>query len=264
MTSQGQRATLWDNENGWQDLNALIPSDSGWDLSEAIGINDRGDIIGYGRLNGERRAFLLTPQTKPLIFIPGITGSRLVDQSTGEELWPGGILTNHTLLTLDPNAPPNPNIVATDAISSMTVGSGPFATTRIIYGPLLEMLTSRGGYRRYDVNNNPSRRTTSGCDLSQKSDDPALNPNLFVFAYDWRKSNIENAAALADYVGCIEKFYPETKVDILTHSMGGLLARRYILENSGKVNRLMTIATPWLGAPKSIYSLETGDANLAR
>ena len=44
-----------------QDLNKLIPDDSGWLLTEAKGINQSGQIVGYGFLNGERRAFLLTP-----------------------------------------------------------------------------------------------------------------------------------------------------------------------------------------------------------
>ncbi len=44
-----------------QDLNKLIPADTGWLLTEAKGINESGQIVGYGFINGERRAFLLTP-----------------------------------------------------------------------------------------------------------------------------------------------------------------------------------------------------------
>lgn len=44
-----------------QDLNALIPADTGWVLTEARGINQSGQIVGYGFIKGERRAFLLTP-----------------------------------------------------------------------------------------------------------------------------------------------------------------------------------------------------------
>ena len=44
-----------------QDLNQLIPAESGWLLTEAKGINESGQIVGYGFLDGERRAFLLTP-----------------------------------------------------------------------------------------------------------------------------------------------------------------------------------------------------------
>ena len=43
------------------DLNDLIPSDSGWVLREAMGINSAGQIVGDGSVNGEEHAFLLTP-----------------------------------------------------------------------------------------------------------------------------------------------------------------------------------------------------------
>jgi probable HAF family extracellular repeat protein len=44
-----------------QNLNNLLPGGSGWELIEATDINDAGQIVGYGRLNGRIRAFLLTP-----------------------------------------------------------------------------------------------------------------------------------------------------------------------------------------------------------
>lgn len=43
------------------DLNALIPSGSGWDLLSAFGINDRGQIAGEGRFDGQLQAFRLDP-----------------------------------------------------------------------------------------------------------------------------------------------------------------------------------------------------------
>lgn len=44
------------------DLNTLLPPNSGWTLTEARDINDRGQIVGTGVINGRQRAFLLTPQ----------------------------------------------------------------------------------------------------------------------------------------------------------------------------------------------------------
>jgi hypothetical protein len=46
---------------GFQDLNQVIPSGSGWYLVHAVGINDRGQIVGTGLLNGDWHGFLLTP-----------------------------------------------------------------------------------------------------------------------------------------------------------------------------------------------------------
>ncbi|MDQ6931212.1 MAG: HAF repeat-containing protein [Candidatus Eremiobacteraeota bacterium] len=43
------------------DLNTMIPPGSHWVLDAATGINDAGLIAGYGELNGQQRAYLLTP-----------------------------------------------------------------------------------------------------------------------------------------------------------------------------------------------------------
>jgi probable HAF family extracellular repeat protein len=45
-----------------RDLNKLIPANSGWVLSTAYSINDARQIVGYGTLNKQSRAFLLAPQ----------------------------------------------------------------------------------------------------------------------------------------------------------------------------------------------------------
>lgn len=47
------------------DLNSRIPTGSGWVLQTAAGINDLGEIVGYGQLNGggPYRAFLLKPSS---------------------------------------------------------------------------------------------------------------------------------------------------------------------------------------------------------
>lgn len=46
------------------ELNTLIPPDSGWDLTEAIDINDSGEIIGFGKFQGDWHAYLLQPWQK--------------------------------------------------------------------------------------------------------------------------------------------------------------------------------------------------------
>ena len=59
-TGDAKHAALWFCKQTL-DLNYLIPADSGWKLIRASAINDRGQIVGLGRLNGKTRAFLLTP-----------------------------------------------------------------------------------------------------------------------------------------------------------------------------------------------------------
>ena len=47
-----------------RDLNSLIPTNSGWVLTEAREINNGGQIVGNGIKDGQERAFLLTPIVK--------------------------------------------------------------------------------------------------------------------------------------------------------------------------------------------------------
>jgi probable HAF family extracellular repeat protein len=58
--SFNERAIVWQN-NVPVDLNTLIPASSGWYLQCAQGINDAGEIVGFGTLNGSTHAFLAKP-----------------------------------------------------------------------------------------------------------------------------------------------------------------------------------------------------------
>ena len=180
----------------------------------------------------------------------GVAGSQLVDgPPSGDELWLGPLSDRRRLnLFVNGNPPPSPNIKAVDILRT-TLGQP-------VYGPLLDFLTSTGGYREYQLNGDPST-----CDISQINPDPNLNPNLFEFVYDWRKELGATAQSLRTFVQCVEQFHPGSKINILTHSMGSLLARRYILDNptDHNVDRLITIGAPWLGAPKLLYALESGE-----
>lgn len=262
-------AFIWDQQNGIRDLNNLIPSASNIVLTEATGINNNGDIVAAGYVIGNNpyihRAYLLKnlAPPPPVIFIPGISGSTLYeaneigDPITHEypdprisAIWADGLidLTGLTLrkLYLDPEPSP---IVAVDALEKVA--------NKPIYEPLFEYLRVNG-YVRYQIGLNPKKRLPQNCDENERYD--GKKPNLFVFAYDWRMSNVESAKQLRDYIQCVQKFYPDQKVNILTHSMGGLVARSYLLQfpNDQKVDKLITTVAPFLGAPKVIDVLYTG------
>ncbi|AFZ19783.1 HAF repeat-containing PEP-CTERM protein [Allocoleopsis franciscana] len=56
-------ASIWEDGELF-DLNTLIPADSGWELVSASKINNKNQIVGTGKINGESRGFLLTPEAK--------------------------------------------------------------------------------------------------------------------------------------------------------------------------------------------------------
>jgi triacylglycerol esterase/lipase EstA (alpha/beta hydrolase family) len=96
------------------------------------------------------------------------------------------------------------------------------------------------------------------------------NKSLFAFPYNWRQSNATsslllkqkinevkvacNSASLADY-DC-------SKVDLVAHSMGGLVARAYIEGDNyqNDVDQLIFLATPQQGSPTAYLAWEGGEA----
>jgi hypothetical protein len=70
-----QNAALWIGLSGYL-LDDLIPAASGWHLVQANGINNKGQIAGYGVIDGQTHGFRLDPvtDTTPPIIVPQITG----------------------------------------------------------------------------------------------------------------------------------------------------------------------------------------------
>jgi uncharacterized membrane protein len=58
--SDGCVPYLWQN-GAFTDLNTVLSASSGWQLFDATGINERGQIVGGGFHNGNFHAYLLTP-----------------------------------------------------------------------------------------------------------------------------------------------------------------------------------------------------------
>ena len=59
------RAVMWDRAGIW-DLNQKLVNPGRWTLRDAIGINDKGQIVGTGMLGNLDRAFIMTPVRTPL------------------------------------------------------------------------------------------------------------------------------------------------------------------------------------------------------
>lgn len=95
--------------------------------------------------------------------------------------------------------------------------------------------------------------------------------DLFVFPYDWRKDigvrTYEGGSAQSkELLDKIEEVRNETgteKVNILAHSQGGLvtLAALRDPESSGKVDKVMTLGTPVLGAIQSLAIFNRTDVS---
>ncbi len=117
-------------------------------------------------------------------------------------------------------------------------GSWSFGMARWVYNPLIRGLESMGY---------------------------VIKQNLFICYYDWRKNTEEIIPLyLLPLIRKVEEFYPGEKIDIICHSMGGIVARSYIQNNNYRfnINKLIMIGVPNKGAIAAYYFWSKGQVLL--
>ncbi len=79
-------------------------------------------------------------------------------------------------------------------------------------------------------------------------------PTLFTFPYDWRKDNNFTAGLLKDKIQEVKNITGKSKVDLIAHSMGGLVARSYIQSDdyqNDDIDQIIFLGTPHQGSLES-------------
>lgn len=215
---------------------------------------DLGEI--YSDLAGNE-----DPYRNPIIVIPGLLGSRLVDASSGEVVWGA-----FGLGQVDPDTPGGARLLALPMKEGVPLHqlrdrvepSG--ALDRVVYNVLgvpvqlnayynILRTLGVGGYR------DDALGEAGAVDYGN------LHFTCFQFDYDWRRDLVETAAELdrfirekAEYVraetlkrhGIVLE---QVKFDIVTHSMGGLVARYYLRYGAADLPVDGSIPEPdWAGA----------------
>ncbi|HIF52234.1 MAG TPA: hypothetical protein EYQ42_12035 [Thiotrichaceae bacterium] len=203
---------------------------------------------------------MMVTDQPPVIFIHGVLGSKLRDKETGIEGWfssPWNILFDefrHLALDIDPNTlVPKENIYEAYELAGDIIGKD-------FYGNIIKTLVDNGGYKHAELGQdiNPNQK------------------NLYTFIYDWRQDNVISAAHLADMVDQIREDYgnPDLKVDIVAHSMGGLITRYFMrygrvdvtndnefpvnMYGGERVRRVVLLGTPNLGSVKMMNAFIGG------
>jgi probable HAF family extracellular repeat protein len=97
LFSAAQRAFIY-TEGLMQDLNTLVPAMPGRVLTSAADINDAGQIVTNGQLNGEDHGFLLTPM-QPMLLAEPTTNRVIAVQSVFFLRDPFTITTTHNLVS---------------------------------------------------------------------------------------------------------------------------------------------------------------------
>jgi len=172
---------------------------------------------------------------EPVIIVPGILGSRLNRVSDGEEVWP------NVIEMIKPGADNYLNDLILSTSGEQIFGKE-LATSEIleeawpftVYGNLVNAFRDKGYVDGQD---------------------------LFTVAYDWRFSVQDSVDALASIVQEALDNSPTGKVNIIAHSMGGLVTKEYLSRPgvSASVNKVVLIGVPNLGAPKAFKVLNYGD-----
>jgi pimeloyl-ACP methyl ester carboxylesterase len=150
---------------------------------------------------------------RPVIVIPGVLGSRIVNRRTGEVVWPSVFRSDVDGLSL-PATPELANnrdeLVAERIVEAARLAK--IAPEVYVYHHLLRALEDYGGYREGDWANPPE-----GGDRD----------TFYVFAYDWRRDNVESARLLVRSVEALKLKLgrPDLRFNVVAHSMGGLVAR---------------------------------------
>ncbi len=86
--------------------------------------------------------------------------------------------------------------------------------------------------------------------------------DLFLFPYDWRYGVSEdNVVKLKQKIADVLAKTGAEKVDIIAHSTGGLIVKKYVVENpsNNRIDKAVFVGVPNTGAPKAIKALVAGD-----
>ncbi len=184
----------------------------------------------------------------PVIVIPGILGSRLRERDSGREVWPGSPLQllfgdrRRLALKIDPSTlEPVDDGIEAYGIFDQLLGSD-------YYGNLLKTLDTYGHFRR----------TQPGTAVRDK------RRRYYVFAYDWRQDNVLTARKLDALIEQIRADYGDAdlRVDIVAHSMGGLITRYYLRYGSADVLDNNDLPITYAGAQKVRTAILLGTPNL--
>jgi surface antigen len=169
----------------------------------------------------------ITKQDYPVIIVHGMMGGKLYD-STGDLVWfklsgdLGRLNIEENLKT--PENGINLNAPGIEREYGVGVYEGKPVKIKLFYKKLVDSLCEQF----------PDRA-------------------VYFYSYDWRKSNNDSAAGLNDLINYVKKQTNYSKVDLVCHSMGGLVASSYV-ENytASDVRYIITLATPYEGSPEII------------
>ncbi len=176
-----------------------------------------------------------TPSRTPVIIVPGIMGSELVDVNSivNNVIWP-----NPTKIALS---------ISDDFLDILRMN--------VIGLPLNDSIVIKDIVREINQTN-----YFAGLISKLKQDGYIEGIDLFVFPYDWRYEINNSTSDLAEKIDQIKTEVDVQKINIIAHSMGGLIVKEYLRNYGGdSVNNFIDVGTPQVGAPSAFKTLMYGE-----
>ncbi len=92
----------------------------------------------------------------------------------------------------------------------------------------------------------------------------ASGVTLFTLPYNWTKTNVQTVDLLKEKIQEIKSICNCSRVDIIAHSMGGLIAQQYLQSDDygNDVDQIIFVGTPHLGAPLAYPTWEGGEVRM--
>jgi pimeloyl-ACP methyl ester carboxylesterase len=184
----------------------------------------------------------------PILIVPGLLGTEI--KKGNETLWINSEMVNPfnddsfmNLLQFSSDLNPlNNQVASTDIIKSIKVNIGGIDFTVYNYvGDLIQEFQNQGYVE---------------------------NENLFTFPYDWRygvsgkfADGTTNVDLLAQKIQDILQQTGSDKVDVIAHSLGGLIVKEYVINHpaDNHIRKAVFVGVPNTGAPKAVKVLLQGD-----
>ena len=227
------------------------------------------------------------PYRNPIIVIPGLLGSKLVDQRSGALVWGA-----FGLGQVNPNTKSGARLIALpmsegkklEELRDQVAPAG--ALDRVVFNFLGFPLQLNAYYNILSTLGAGGYRD-QGLGEAGAVDYGDRHFTCFQFDYDWRRDIVESARALDQFIKEKTRYVQqetekrfgikldEVKFDLVAHSMGGLVARYYLRyggaglpdddslpevtwAGSRHVDHLIVIGTPNAGSLKALLNLTNG------